>query len=454
MKWVANSDADSTVYTTVLRYSPMQPLSPLDGRYKKHVGELRQFFSEDALIRARITVELRYLEALSNEKWMTELKAFSAAQKKLIQKIMDDFDGAEAQKVREIEATTNHDVKAVEYYLREKLGDQVKPEFIHFALTSEDVNNLAYGLLIEEALSTVLRPALAVTVKGIRDLSAPVKNTPMLSLTHGQPATPTTLGKELLVFVERLERQEKGLKAFSMQGKFGGSVGNYMAHRAAYPGVKWEAFGKKFIESLGLIPLEYTTQINPHDDIAELSHLYVRINTILLGFSRDIWSYISRGIFTQRVIQGEVGSSTMPHKVNPIDFENAEGNLGLSSALFTHFAEKLPVSRLQRDLSDSTVQRNIGVAFGYHLLSLKSLQKGLQKLFPDPSRMNEELSRHPEVLGEAIQTVMRKHGMSDAYERMKALSRGKKVTKKDLKDFVSKLSISQDDTKRLLDLLN
>lgn len=435
----------------------MQPLSPLDGRYASKVDALRPFFSEDALIKARILVEVSYLIALSEEKGIPELKEFSAREKKAIQKLVDEFDEGEAKKVRDIEKTTNHDVKAVEYYLKKELskivGAKMKTEFIHFALTSEDVNNLAYGILVSDALRLVLRPELAAVITALRGIAAPNMHRPMLSLTHGQPATPTTLGKEMMVFVTRLERQKDQLAAFRMQGKFGGAVGNYLAHRSAYPDLNWEAFGKRFVKSLKLDPLDFSTQINPHDDIAELSHIAVRINTILIGLCRDMWTYISRGVFTQRVVVGEVGSSTMPHKVNPIDFENAEGNLGLSTALFTHFAEKLPISRLQRDLTDSTVQRNIGVAFGYHLLALQSLLKGLGKVGVDKDLLKDELARHPEVLTEAVQTVMRKNGFTDAYEQMKSMARGRKVTLEDLRAFVTKLSISKDDKNRLLELL-
>lgn len=435
----------------------MQPLSPLDGRYANSVNSLRLFFTEDALYRARIFVEVSYLAALADEKGIPELKPFNQREKKAIQQLVDQFDEKEAAKIREIEKKTKHDVKAVEYYLQRELGRiggaKFKSEFLHFALTSEDVNNLAYGILIRDALTRVLRPELTALIASLRSLAVQNRKRAMLSLTHGQPATPTTLGKEIQVFVERLERQRDQLMAFKMQGKFGGAVGNYFAHRAAYPDFDWERFSKRFVRSLKLEPIESVTQINPHDDLAALSHLYVRINTILLGLSRDVWMYISRGIFRQRVVAGEVGSSTMPHKVNPIDFENAEGNLGLSSALFDHFALKLPVSRLQRDLSDSTVQRNLGVAFGYHLLAVTSLQKGLKKLAVHATQLQEELDAHPEVLTEAIQTVMRKNGYSDAYERMKALSRGKRVTFDMLRAFVEKLELKKTDRERLIDML-
>ncbi len=435
----------------------MQPLSPLDGRYASKVNALRPFFTEDALMRARIFVEISYFAALADEKGIPELKRLSAREKKAIQDIVDNFDEGEAQKVRDIEKKTKHDVKAVEYYLQQRFqkigGAKMKTEFIHFALTSEDVNNLAYGVLISDALRRVLRPELAATIAAIRKIAGPNMRRRMLSLTHGQPATPSTLGKEMMVFVERLERQRDALVDFRMCGKFGGAVGNYFAHMSAYPDVRWETLGRKFIKSLKLDPLVYTTQINPHDDVAELSHIYVRINTILIDLARDIWMYISRGVFKQKVIAGEVGSSTMPHKVNPIDFENAEGNLGLSSALFDHFALKLPISRLQRDLSDSTVQRNLGMAFGYHVLALDALRRGLGKLTVDSKLLATELADHPEVLTEAIQTVMRKNGMSDAYEQMKKISRGKQVTLADLHAFVENLSIAKADKKRLLELL-
>ena len=436
----------------------MQSLSPLDGRYAEQVDALRSFFTEDALMRARIFVEIQYLIALAEEKGIPELKPFSEREKNAMQEIVDGFDEKEAAKVRAIEKKTNHDVKAIEYYLRTELlvivGAKFKNEFLHFALTSEDVNNLAYGVLIHDALQHVLQPELKTLISTLRSSARSNEKKMMLSLTHGQPATPTTLGKETRVFVERLERQFRALQSFSMQGKFGGAVGNYFAQKSAYPNVSWERFGERFIRSLGLEPLANTTQINPHDDIAELSHIYVRTNAILLGLCRDIWMYISRGIFTQRVLKDEVGSSTMPHKVNPIDFENAEGNLGISSALFDHFAQKLPISRLQRDLSDSTVQRNIGVAFGYHLVAIRSIMKGLQKISVDPKRLKEELAEHPEILGEAIQTVMRKNGIVDAYEQMKALSRGKKITFDNLTHFVEKLVIDDDDKKRLLELIS
>ncbi|MDD4319428.1 MAG: adenylosuccinate lyase [Candidatus Peribacteraceae bacterium] len=432
-------------------------LSPLDGRYAKAVEPLRAHFSEEALIQARLEVEIRYFVALSREQGVKELPPLSARDEATLFEIVTKFDGAEAKKVKEIEATTKHDVKAAEYYLKGKMakmpGVRDHGEFVHFALTSEDVNNLSYGLLVHRALKQAVMPALTGIIRDLTHMARSSKAVPMLSLTHGQPATPTIVGKELMVFVERLERQLAQLKAFKMQGKLGGAVGNFSAHKAAYPDVNWEGFRNRFVKSLGLVPLQHTTQINPHDDIAELSHILHRIDTILLDLSRDAWLYISRGVFKQKVVAGEVGSSTMPHKVNPIDFENAEGNLGLANALFDHFAAKLPVSRLQRDLSDSTVQRNIGVAFGYHLLAVTSLRKGLGKLTLDRAVLKKELADHPEVVAEAVQTVLRKHGVEGAYEKLKALTRGEKVTREKFLDFIAKLPLPKEEIGRLQGLL-
>ncbi len=432
----------------------MQVLSPLDGRYASQVEVLRPYFSEQALMKARVEVEVRYFITLSRLDGVRELKAVNKAQEKALLGLVDGFNDRAYQRIKEFEKVTKHDVKAVEYYIKEKAakisGLKASLEFVHFGLTSEDVNNLAYGLLIHGALKSVIIPSLTSFQRELQKLARRTKTIKMLSLTHGQPATPTTLGKEMMVFIARLEHQFKQLKRGSLNGKLGGAVGNFSAHRSAYPDVDWEKFRGKFVRSLGLIPLAFTTQINPHDDLAELSHLMSRINTILLGFSRDVWMYISRGIFGQKVIKGEVGSSAMPHKVNPIDFENAEGNFGLSTALFGHFAEKLPVSRLQRDLSDSTVQRNIGVAFGYHLLAIRSLIKGLAKLSVNRVQIQRELDAHPEVIAEAIQTVLRKNGVSGAYEKLKALTRGEKVTQEDLEVFIANLEIPKAERERLL----
>ncbi|OIO55537.1 adenylosuccinate lyase [Candidatus Peregrinibacteria bacterium CG1_02_54_53] len=431
----------------------MDELSPLDGRYRRKTEVLRPFFSEEALMRARAEVEMRYFLALAAEPRIRDLPRLKAKQVNALMKIIERFSAKDAAAIRGFERKTNHDVKAVEYFLQSKLariaGLKARTSFLHFALTSEDVNNLAYGILVHRAVKTVILPDLNVLHRTLAAMAKRLRNVPMLSFTHGQPATPTTPGKEIAVFADRLKRQIMQLKSFRMQGKFGGAVGNYAAHRIAYPDVQWEVFGRKFMRSLGLDPLTHTTQINPHDDLAELSHIMVRMNTILLDYSRDAWLYISRGVFAQKLVAGEVGSSTMPHKVNPIDFENAEGNLGLSTALFSHFAQKLPVSRLQRDLSDSTVQRNIGVAFGYHLLAVASLLKGIGKLTVDRGTLKHELDMHPEVLAEAIQILLRKHGVDSAYEQLKKVTRGAKVTRASLLEFAATLPLTKAELQQL-----
>ncbi|MBU2213172.1 adenylosuccinate lyase [Patescibacteria group bacterium] len=423
----------------------LSALSPLDGRYEKKVEALRPFFSEEALISSRLLVEIEWFLALAGNPDIKEIKRVSKKDENKLLNIIEKFSTKDAEEVKRIEKKTNHDVKAVEYFLKAKMQKipslRKNLEFVHFGLTSEDVNNLAYGILIHEALKEVIRPQFRSLIAKLNSLAKRWKKVEMLSLTHGQPATPTTVGKEVMVFVDRLNRQMQWLKEFKMQGKFGGAVGNYSAHKAAYPKIKWEVFGKKFVRSLGMLPLKHSTQINPHDDLAELSHIIMQINTILIDFSRDAWSYISRGVFKQKIIPGEVGSSTMPHKVNPIDFENAEGNLGLSNTLFQHFADKLPISRLQRDLTDSTVQRNIGVAFGYHTLALDSLTKGIGKLALNPVAIKSELEAHPEVRAEAIQTVLRKHGVEGAYEKLKKLTRGESLTHDQIDDFIDDLDL-------------
>lgn len=432
-------------------------LSPLDGRYADKVQDLGDHFSEQALIWARLEVEVHYFIALSQEGKITDLPKVTDAQKKALYKILTSFNTAEAKKVKTIERTTNHDVKAVEYYLKKEIakipGLKKSVEFVHFGLTSEDVNNLSYGMMVHGALKRVLLPELKKTIADLQKLASKWKKVKMLSLTHGQPATPDTLGRQLQVFVDRLQRQEEQLKKFRMQGKFGGAVGNYAAHRMAYPDVNWESFGRKFVKSLKLDPLAHTHQSNPHDDYAELCHIVHRTNSIMLDLSRDCWLYIMRGVFKQKTVKGEVGSSTMPHKVNPIDFENAEGNIGLSNALCDHFANKLPVSRMQRDLSDSTVQRNLGVAFGYHVLAEKSLRKGLGKLALNPKRAKAELYDHPEVLAEAIQMILRRRGVEGAYEKLKAVTRGEEVTLVKLLDFMEKQGFSKDEMERVMSLI-
>ncbi len=434
----------------------LSALSPLDGRYSAATESLRRFFSEEALMRARVEVEVRYFLALAAEENVPELPAVPEKIAHKMLQLFEKFTEHDAAAIKVLEKTTRHDVKAVEYWLKQKLtklGLKKHTEFVHFALTSEDVNNLAYGILIRDALKEVIIPSMSDVQKMIRSLGKSGQNISMLSLTHGQPATPTTLGKEFFVFFDRLDRQLGQLKSFKMQGKLGGAVGNFSAHRAAYPEVSWERFRKTFVSKLGLIPLVSTTQINPHDDLAELSHVLFRINTILLDLSRDMWMYISRGVFKQKVVAGEIGSSAMPHKVNPIDFENAEGNLGLSNAMFSHFAEKLPISRLQRDLSDSTVQRNIGVAFGYHLLAIKSLGTGFGRIAMDREAIKRELHTHPEVIAEAIQTVLRRRGVTGAYEQLKELTRGKHVSAKEFAAFIDDLALSKEEKVRLKGML-
>ncbi len=429
-------------------------LSPLDGRYKAAMGHLPVFFSEAALMQYRLKVEVEYLIALSDYGKIPRFPKFSEALKKRLRLLVTDFGIKQAEEVKEIEAETNHDVKAIEYYLFDELKNlKLFPEsalsFIHFALTSEDVNNLSYAMMIRDALNKEIFPVGKSLISTLHTLAKQWKKVPMLSLTHGQPATPTTVGKELMVFVKRLERQGEILKSIRIMGKFSGATGNFSAQSVAVPTTDWMAFSKRFIRSLKLEPNLHTTQIESHDWNAELFDTIARINVILISLSRDCWMMISRGIFSQKVVGNEVGSSTMPHKVNPIDFENAEGNFELANALLSKLSERLPISRLQRDLSDSTMQRSIGTAFGYSLLALKSLQKGLGKLSLNHQRLSEELDSHWEVLAEPIQTVMRLYGVKDAYERLKAFTRGKKVGEKELKNFVEKLPIPKEARERL-----
>lgn len=432
-------------------------LSPLDGRYRADVEPVRARFSESALMRARLFIEAHYLLALAREPKVKELPPFDRSATLALWKIVDGFSPRDAARIKAIERKTRHDVKAVELFLREEIKRVPMlahcSSFIHFALTSEDVNNLAYGLILHDALRTVILPSLKTLEAELAALGRAWKAVPMLSLTHGQPATPTTVGAVFLVFVERLARQRLILQKFRMHGKLGGAVGTFAAHRAAYPEVNWGAFGRRFVSSLNLLPLTHTTQINPHDDLAELSHVMERVNAILLNLTRDLWLYIARGVFAQKVVKGEVGSSAMPHKVNPIDFENAEGNLGLSTALFAHFAQKLPVSRLQRDLSDSTVQRNIGIAFGYHYLAVRGIARGLSRIALDPAVLRRELQEHPEVVTEAIQTILRKYGRDDAYEKLKTLARGRRIPRAALEEYIAHLQISAADRSCLLSLL-
>ena len=431
-------------------------LSPLDGRYAGKVDALRPIFSESGLIRARVKVEVEWLLALAAEPGIVELKPFSEAAIARLRALVEGFSLEDAARVKAIEATTNHDVKAVEYLIKEKLANDAELgpalEFVHFACTSEDINNLSYALMLSEARREVLLPKLDALIDKLRILAHEHAALPMLSRTHGQTASPTTVGKELANVVARLRRQREVLAALPMPGKINGAVGNYNAHIAAYPDVDWAAFSRRFVESLGLDWQAYTTQIEPHDGVAELCDACKRIDTIAIDLCRDIWGYISQGYFKQAVKAGEVGSSTMPHKVNPIDFENAEGNFGIASALFEHFAAKLPISRWQRDLTDSTVLRALGTAFGHMLIGFDSLQKGLGKLSANPERLAADLDAAWEVLAEAVQTVMRRHGLPNPYEQLKALTRGQGITEASMREFIASLDLPADAKQRLLDM--
>ncbi len=429
-------------------------LSPLDGRYAGKVDALRPIFSEYGLIRARVKVEVEWLLALASEPGIPELPPFSATAIARLQALAVDFSVADAARVKEIERTTNHDVKAVEYLIKERLKDdeELGPalEFVHFACTSEDINNLSYALLLGEARQQVLLPKLDALIETLRAMAHQHAGLPMLARTHGQTASPTTVGKELANVVARLQRQGDVLAGLPMPGKINGAVGNYNAHVAAYPDIDWPAFSKHFVESLGLDWQPYTTQIEPHDGIAEMCDASRRIDTIAIDLCRDIWGYISQGYFKQALKAGEIGSSTMPHKVNPIDFENAEGNFGIASALFEHFAIKLPVSRWQRDLTDSTVLRALGTAFGHMLIGFDALQRGLGKLTVNPERLAADLDGAWEVLAEAVQTVMRRHGLPNPYEQLKALTRGQGITEASMRAFIASLDLPEDDKQRLL----
>ena len=415
-------------------------LSPIDGRYAAKVDSLRPFLSEFGLIHARVTVEVRWLQALANHSDIGEIQPFSTATNQRLDDIVANFSEANAERIKEIEHTTNHDVKAVEYFLKEQIAhiDELKNagEFIHFACTSEDINNLSHGLMLKSG-----RDVLAASMQQIIDAIASLANThadqPMLSRTHGQTASPTTLGKEMANVAYRLHRQLKQFNQVELLGKINGAVGNYNAHLSAYPDIDWAANAEKFVTSLGLTFNPYTTQIEPHDYIAELFDALRRFNTILIDFNRDIWTYISLGYFKQKLKDGEVGSSTMPHKVNPIDFENSEGNLGIANAMLAHLGEKLPISRMQRDLTDSTVLRNMGVGFAQSLIAFDACLKGISKLELNASRLDEDLDNAQEVLAEPIQTVMRRYNVEKPYEKLKALTRGQAMTREMMVDFVN-----------------
>src|SRR2546426_5641287 len=436
--------------------SPLAALSPLDGRYAKTLDPLRVYFSEQALIAYRIRIELEWLQGLAGERAIRELKPFSSRTVGALRRLVKDFSERDAEHIKNIEAETNHDVKAIEYWLRSKLGTNKEAqgalEFVHFGCTSEDINNLSYALMLRDSRDKAIAARLDTLVETLRALARRHAAVPMLARTHGQAATPTTLGKEMANFAHRLARARQRIGAVGVLGKINGAVGNYNAHLVAYPDFDWERFCRRFVERLGLEFNAYTTQIEPHDWTAELLDAYARANSVLLDLDRDLWGYISLGYFSQKTRSGEVGSSTMPHKVNPIDFENSEANIGVANALLRHLADKLPVSRWQRDLSDSTAQRNVGAALGHTLLAYAACLRGLGKLEADPRRLAADLESNWEVLAEAVQQVMRRHGVPDAYERLKAISRGKRLDRGQLAAFVRKLPIPAAAKKRLLAL--
>jgi len=435
--------------------SELTALSPLDGRYASKIGNLNEIFSEYGLIRCRVTVEAQWFLALCAEQGIPEARSLTDDETSLIKGIIENFTTEDAQRVKDIERTTNHDVKAVEYFLKEKFAvTTLEPlvEFLHFACTSEDINNLSHAMQLRDGRLAMIDAQEAV-IDALAEMASESKDVAMLARTHGQTASPTTVGKELAVFVDRLEQQTDKLAAVEILGKLNGAVGNFNAHLSAYPDIDWPEFTRKIIEDkLGLEQNMFTTQIEPHDYMAEIFHAMMRWNTILLDFDRDIWTYISMAYFGQRTIKGEVGSSTMPHKVNPIDFENSEGNLGMANAIFGHLASKLPVSRMQRDLTDSTVLRNMGTAFGYSLIACNSTLKGISKLKINHEKIAADLDNAWEVLAEPIQTVMRKVGIDEPYEKLKAITRGQKVTQETISDFLETLELPENDKKRLLNM--
>ncbi|WP_269531120.1 adenylosuccinate lyase [Chitinimonas sp. BJYL2] len=436
--------------------STLTALSPLDGRYHKSVAALRDCFSEYALVKYRVKVEVEWLKALAAEPAIAEVPAFSATTIAELDEVVAQFSEAHAEEVKAIESRTNHDVKAVEYWLKERLSGnpEVGPvsEFFHFACTSEDINNLSHALMLKAGREAML-PQLAGIIDRLKKQAGALADAAMMSRTHGQPASPTTMGKEMANIAYRLERQYQRIAKVELLGKINGAVGNYNAHLSAYPDIDWPAFAQRFVESLGIAFNPYTIQIEPHDYMSELYDSFARANTILIDMNRDIWGYISLGFFKQKVKEGEVGSSTMPHKVNPIDFENSEGNLGLANALLTHLSQKLPISRWQRDLTDSTVLRNMGVALGYTLLGYASAIKGLDKLEANPAAMLADLDNNWEVLAEPIQTVMRRYAVPNAYEQLKDLTRGKGGINRDtLHAFIRNLAIPDTEKQRLLDM--
>jgi len=427
--------------------SALTAVSPIDGRYGSKTTELRSIFSEFGLIKYRVQVEVRWLQRLAEHDAIAEVPALSKEANELLNSIVENFSAEDAQAIKNIEATTNHDVKAVEYFLKEKIEANPElakiTEFVHFACTSEDINNLSHGLMLKAGRDDVVIPYLEKVTNAIAELAIEHAELPMLSRTHGQTASPTTLGKEMANVVARMRRQIQQLKNVEILGKMNGAVGNYNAHLSAYPDIDWAQNAQVFIEGLGLTFNPYTTQIEPHDYIAELFDTIARFNTILIDFDRDIWAYISNGYFKQKTIAGEVGSSTMPHKVNPIDFENSEGNLGIANAVMSHLAQKLPISRWQRDLTDSTVLRNMGVGLGYSLIAYQASLKGISKLEVNATRLAEDLDNAYEVLAEPIQTVMRRFGIEQPYEKLKAFTRGKAITKDMMIEFVDSLELPE-----------
>ena len=430
-----------------MHLSSISALSPVDGRYGSKTAALRPYFSEFGLIYNRVLVEVRWLQRLAEHPQIGEVAPLSDEANALLERLINNFDEDAAQRVKDIESTTNHDVKAVEYYIKEQFKDNAEllaiNEYVHFACTSEDINNLSHGLMLKQGLEQVMVPEMTQVLAQIKHLAHTHQNQPMLSRTHGQTASPSTMGKEMANVAARLERQLKQIKKMEFLGKINGAVGNYNAHYTAYPEIDWQANAQVFVESLGLTWNPYTTQIEPHDYIAELFDAIARFNTILLDFDRDIWGYISMGFFKQRTIAGEIGSSTMPHKVNPIDFENSEGNLGIANALLQHLASKLPVSRWQRDLTDSTVLRNLGVGLAHSLIAYQATLKGISKLEINAARLDADLDNAWEVLAEPIQTVMRRYAIEEPYEKLKALTRGKTINAAIMADFIDTLDLPQ-----------
>ena len=427
--------------------SALSAVSPIDGRYGGKTAPLREIFSEYGLIKRRVLVEVRWLQCLANHPGVTEVPALSPAANAVLEAMLDDFSEVDARRIKDIESTTNHDVKAVEYFIKERFAGQQEleaiGEFVHFACTSEDINNLSHALMLRDGMEQVIRPAMSNVVEALVALAHDSAEAAMLSRTHGQTASPTTMGKEIANVVARLRRQLEHLTRVEYLGKINGAVGNYNAHLSAYPEVDWQANAEAFVTSLDLSWNPYTTQIEPHDYMAELFDTVARFNTILIDFDRDVWGYISQGYFRQRTVAGEVGSSTMPHKVNPIDFENSEGNLGLANAIFGHLGTKLPISRWQRDLTDSTVLRNMGVGLGYSLIAYGASLKGISKLQLNETRLAEDLDNSWEVLAEPIQTVMRRYGIEKPYEKLKELTRGQDMSRDVIQAFVAKLEIPQ-----------